>query len=158
MKVKEFKQVKIKKFSGDIYVDVTFVLDKNGLLTVTAKSPTSSAEETIDYRKVRQAGKPIEQLFKELALNADSDQQKKILIEARTELRSNVENIKNRYQNEKNVPHNKKQSIIESCEEVIEWLDEHPDETLDEERINLAKKIEKDAKELIDLRLMTISG
>uniref|UniRef100_A0A914Q4Z0 Heat shock protein 70 n=1 Tax=Panagrolaimus davidi TaxID=227884 RepID=A0A914Q4Z0_9BILA len=142
--------------AGDVYVDVTFVLDNNGLLTATGKSPTSTAEGSVDYRQVRQAGKPIEQLLLELTLNAENDEQKKILINARVELRKNVENIRNRYENQKNIPLHKRKHIKDSCDEVIEWLDDNPDEPLDEERINLAKQIEKDAEELIDVRLMTI--
>jgi molecular chaperone DnaK (HSP70) len=144
--------------AGDVYVDVTFVLDNNGILTATGKSPTSTAEGSVDYRQVRQAGKPIEQLLLELTLNAENDEQKKILINARVELRKNVENIRNRYENQKNIPLNKKQHIKDSCDEVIEWLDENPDKPLDKATVDLAKQIEKDAEELIDLRLMTISG
>uniref|UniRef100_A0A914QJ34 Heat shock protein 70 n=1 Tax=Panagrolaimus davidi TaxID=227884 RepID=A0A914QJ34_9BILA len=144
--------------AGDVYVDVTFVLDNNGLLTVTGKSATSTAEGSVDYRKVRQAGKPIEQLLLELTLNAENDEQKKILINARAELRKNVEKIRNRYQNHKNIPLHKKKLIMENCETLIDWLEDNPDEPFDEDTINLAKQIEKDAEELKDLILMTISG
>uniref|UniRef100_A0A914Q8V5 Heat shock protein 70 n=1 Tax=Panagrolaimus davidi TaxID=227884 RepID=A0A914Q8V5_9BILA len=140
--------------AGDVYVDVTFEIDQNKFLKVTGESSTSVAEHY--YRKVRHTTKLTEQLLLELTLNAENDEQKKILINARVELLNNAEDIRKRYENEKNIPYHKKRLIVDNCDEVIEWLNDNPDEPLDEDIINLAKQIEKDVEELIDLRLMSI--
>uniref|UniRef100_A0A914QGZ3 Uncharacterized protein n=1 Tax=Panagrolaimus davidi TaxID=227884 RepID=A0A914QGZ3_9BILA len=108
-----------------------------------------AAEGSVDYRHVRQDGKPIEPLLLELTLNAENDEQKKIFINARVELRKNVENIRNRYENHRNIPIHKMKLIMENCDEVLEWLNDNPDKPLDEEIFNLAKQTEKDAEELI---------
>uniref|UniRef100_A0A914R3I8 Heat shock protein 70 n=1 Tax=Panagrolaimus davidi TaxID=227884 RepID=A0A914R3I8_9BILA len=145
------------RIAGDVYFDITFKLNHDGILRVIIESPVSVIEETIDCKSLRQSGKPIEQLLRVLTFNAENNEQKIIQTEARMELRSNVENTKKRFENLKNIPLHKKKLIMENCETIIDWLEDNPDEPLDEERINLAKQIEKDAEELIDLRLMTIS-
>lgn len=109
-------------------IEVTFNIDANGILNVTAKDKGTGKEQSITITNSGNLSKEdIEKAQKEAELNADEDKKKREAIESRNELENAI------YQAEK-MPTEFKDKISKEDEKVIK------------EAVEVAKKVQKDEK------------
>ncbi len=109
-------------------IEVTFNIDANGILNVTAKDNGTGKEQSITITNSGNLSKDdIEKAQKEAEANADEDKKKREEIEARNELENAI------YQAEK-MPTEFKDKITDEDKQIIQ------------EAAEVAKKIQKDEK------------
>ncbi len=131
-------------------IEVTFSLDANGILNVTAKDKGTGKEQSITIQNSGNMSKEdIEKAQKEAELHADEDKKKREAIDARNHLENQI------YQAEK-MPDEYKDKISDDDKEVIKKAVEEAKEVL--KRENAEKdELEKASKELSD-KIMPIGA
>jgi molecular chaperone DnaK len=131
-------------------IEVTFNIDANGILNVTAKDKGTGKEQSITIQNSGNMSKDdIEKAQKEAEMHADEDKKKRDAVDARNRLENAV------YQAEK-MPDEYKDKISDEDKETIKKAVEEAKETLKDENADL-EKIEAAAKELND-KIMPIGA
>ena len=131
-------------------IEVTFNLDANGILNVTAKDKGTGKEQSITIQNSGNMSKEdIEKARKEAEAHADEDKKKKETIDAKNHLENAI------YQAEK-MPDEFKDKISDEDKETIKKAVEDTKKTLNEESSD-KEALEKAAKDLSD-RIMPIGA
>ena len=131
-------------------IEVTFNLDANGILNVTAKDKGTGKEQSITIQNSGNMSKDdIEKAQKEAELHADEDKKKREAIDARNHLENAI------YQAEK-MPDEYKDKISDDDKETIKKAVESAKEVLKDENADQSK-IESATKELND-KIMPIGA
>jgi len=131
-------------------IEVTFNIDANGILNVTAKDKGTGKEQSITIQNSGNMSKDdIEKAQKEAEMHADEDKKKREAIDARNRLENAV------YQAEK-MPDEYKDKISDEDKETIKKAVEAAKEVLKDEDAD-QEKIEAAAKELND-KIMPIGA
>lgn len=114
-------------------IEVTFEIDVNGILKVTAEDKGTGIKEkiTITNDHNRLTPEDIERMIKDAEQFAEDDKKIKEKVEARNELESYAYSLKNQI-NDKDklgakLSSSDKEKIEEILEEKIKWLDENQD-------------------------------
>ena len=124
-------------------IEVTFNIDANGILNVTAKDKGTGKEQSITIQDSGNMSKEdIEKAQKEAELHADEDKSKREAVEARNTLENAI------YQAEK-MPSEYKDKISDEDKKAIETAVEVAKKVKDDEKADKSE-LEKAAKELTD--------
>ena len=124
-------------------IEVTFNIDANGILNVTAKDKGTGKEQSITIQDSGNMSKEdIEKAQKEAELHADEDKSKREAVEARNTLENAI------YQAEK-MPNEYKDKISDEDKKAIETAVEVAKKVKDDEKADKSE-LEKAAKELTD--------
>mmetsp|Transcript_35073 Transcript_35073/g.47900 ORF Transcript_35073/g.47900 Transcript_35073/m.47900 type:complete len:643 (+) Transcript_35073:55-1983(+) len=119
-------------------IEVTFDVDENGIMQVSAMDKSTNREEkiTITNDKGRLSQEEIERMVREAEEFGDQDKQVRERIEARNKLEGVLYNLKNQVKDEdklaKKLSNDEKKTIMDAVNDGIEWLDENPDADKDE--------------------------
>ncbi|MBP5674839.1 molecular chaperone DnaK, partial [Candidatus Saccharibacteria bacterium] len=120
-------------------IEVTFNLDANGILNVTAKDKGTGKEQSITIQNSGNMSKEdIEKAQKEAELHADEDKKKREAIDARNILENKVyqfEKMPDEYKDK--ISDDDKDTIKKACESAKEVL---KDETADKDKLEAATK------------------
>ena len=131
-------------------IEVTFNLDANGILNVTAKDKGTGKEQSITIQNSGNMSKEdIEKAQKEAELHADEDKKKREAIDAKNHLENQI------YQAEK-MPDEYKDKISDEDKETIKKAVEEAKEVLNKEGAD-KDELEKASKELGD-KIMPIGA
>ena len=131
-------------------IEVTFNLDANGILNVTAKDKGTGKEQSITIQNSGTMSKEdIEKAREEAELHADEDKKKREVIDARNQLENAI------YQAEK-MPDEYKDKISDDDKETIKKAVEEAKEVLKKEDVD-KDTLEAAAKELSD-KIMPIGA
>ncbi|POS85452.1 dnaK-type molecular chaperone BiP [Erysiphe pulchra] len=110
-------------------IEVSFELDANGILKVSASDKGTGKSEsiTITNDKGRLSQEEIDRMVQEAEKYADEDKANKERIEARNALENYVFSLKNQVNDEKGlgakIEESDKESILEAIKETTSWLD-----------------------------------
>ncbi|XP_022215233.2 heat shock protein 68 [Drosophila obscura] len=107
-------------------IDVTFDLDANGILNVTAKEMGSGNAKNITIKndKGRLSQADIDRMLSEAEQYAEEDEKHRQRIAARNQLESYVFGVKEAADNGGDrISQSDKSSVLEKCSETIKWLD-----------------------------------
>ncbi|MBQ6605716.1 molecular chaperone DnaK [Candidatus Saccharibacteria bacterium] len=120
-------------------IEVTFNLDANGILNVTAKDKGTGKEQSITIQNSGNMSKEdIEKAQKEAELHADEDKKKRESVDARNVLENKVyqfEKMPDEYKDK--ISDEDKETIKKACDAAKEVL---KDETADKEKLEAATK------------------
>ena len=131
-------------------IEVTFNLDANGILNVTAKDKGTGKEQSITIQNSGNMSKEdIEKAQKEAEMHAEEDKKKKDTIDAKNHLENAI------YQAEK-MPDEYKDKISDEDKETIKKAVEDAKKTLSDETAT-KEQLEQAAKDLSD-RIMPIGA
>lgn len=131
-------------------IEVTFNLDANGILNVTAKDKGTGKEQSITIQNSGNMDKAdIEKAQKEAEMHAEDDKKKRELVDAKNQLENAV------YQAEK-MPDEYKDKISDEDKDVIKKAVEEAKEVLKDEEAD-KEKLEAAVKELND-KIMPIGA
>lgn len=113
---------------GTPQIEVTFDIDANGILNVTALEKSTNKENkiTITNDKGRLSKEDIERMVNEAEKYRDEDEKQKDTIASKNALESYCFNMKATMEDEKlkdKIPDADKTTILEKCNETIKWLD-----------------------------------
>jgi len=109
-------------------IEVTFDIDANGILNVTAVEKSTGKENkiTITNDKGRLSKEEIERMVNDAEKYRAEDEKQKQTIAAKNALESYCFNMKSAVEDEKlkdKIPDSDKTTILDKCNEVIRWLD-----------------------------------
>jgi len=109
-------------------IDVTFDIDANGILNVSAKDKSTGKDEkiTIKNDKGRLSQEEVERMVADAEKYAKEDEAQKSRIEAKNGLESYVFNMKPSIEDEKvadKISEEDKKAVKEKCEEAVAWID-----------------------------------
>lgn len=109
-------------------IEVTFDIDANGILNVTAVEKSTGKENkiTITNDKGRLSKEEIERMVNDAEKYKAEDDKQKAVISAKNALESYCFNMKSTVEDEKlkdKISESDKNTILEKCNEVIRWLD-----------------------------------
>lgn len=106
-------------------IEVTFDLDANGILNVSAKELSTGIVKNIVIKndKGRLSQSDIDRMLADAEHYRDEDEKTREKISARNNLESYVYNVKQTVDLANNVTENEKQTAMNSCNEIIKWLD-----------------------------------
>lgn len=122
-------------------IEVTFNLDANGILNVTAKDKGTGKEQSITIQNSGNMSKDeIEKAQKEAEIHAEEDKKKREVVDAKNTLENNI------YKSEKMIDDHK-DKISEEDKETIKKAVEKAKNTLKEDGMD-KEKLEEAAKEL----------
>jgi heat shock protein 5 len=117
---------------GTPQIEVTFEIDVNGILTVTASEKAGGKTEqvTITAEKGRLSDEEIQRMLKEAEEMAEQDKAAKERVQSRNELENLVYSVRNQLNDEeKGIKGKLDEDDIETIEtaikEVVSWLDEN---------------------------------
>ncbi|CAL1269380.1 unnamed protein product, partial [Larinioides sclopetarius] len=119
-------------------IEVTFEIDVNGILKVTAEDKGTGIKEkiTITNDHNRLTPEDIERMIKDAEQFAEDDKKIKEKVEARNELESYAYSLKNQVADKEKLggklSSSEKEKMEEAIEEKIKWLDENQDAESDE--------------------------
>ena len=125
-------------------VEVTFQIDENGILTVTAEDKGSGNTEaiTITNDQNRLTPDDIDRMIQDAEKFAEDDMRVRGKVDAKNELESYTYSLKNQLADKEKLgsklSEDEKTTISTAVEEAIEWLDSNPD--ADTEELNAKKK------------------
>jgi len=112
---------------GDVGVKVTFKIDSNGILEVTAVNLATQSKKkiTITAEDGRLSEDEIEAMVKDAERFAEEDKREAARVEARNELESKIYRISSVVSDneEKFDDKSELKELMESLDEVLEWLD-----------------------------------
>ena len=143
-------------------IEVTFQIDENGILTVTAEDKGSGNQEaiTITNDQNRLTPEDIDRMIQDAERFAEEDKLLKDRVDAKNELESYTYSLKNQVNdNEKlgsKLSESEKQEILTAVDDAIEWLDTHTE--ADTEELKTKKKEVEDIVNPIITRLYEQSG
>ena len=107
-------------------IDVTFDMDANGILHVTAKDNASGRSNNIRITndKGRLSKEEIDRMLAEAERYREQDQEQREKIEARNQIENYVFSVKAAVQDSgSKLTDSDKDSILKLCEDTIRWLD-----------------------------------
>lgn len=109
-------------------IEVTFDIDANGILNVTALEKSTNKENkiTITNDKGRLSKEDIERMVNEAEKYRSEDDQQKERISSKNSLESYCFNMKSTMEDEKlkdKISESDKKTILDKCNETIKWLD-----------------------------------
>jgi len=109
-------------------IEVTFDIDVNGILNVSATDKSSGKEEkiTITNDKGRLSNEEIEKMVADAEKFKDADDKQKERIAAKNQLESYCFNMKSTIDDDKfknKIPESDHKTILDKCQETISWLD-----------------------------------
>jgi heat shock protein 5 len=117
---------------GQPQIEVTFDIDVNGILTVSAEEKSTSKVEkvTITSDKGRLSQEEIDRMVKEAEEMAEQDKEAKERVEARNKLEGLVYSVKNQLSDDKlklkeKMDPEEVTTLQDALKEAQEWLDEH---------------------------------
>lgn len=118
-------------------IEVTFDIDANGILNVSAMDKSTGKENkiTITNDKGRLTKEDIERMVQEAEKFKAEDEAQKNKIQAKNNLESYAFNMKQTVEDEKvkdKISEEDKKTILDKCNEVIDWLDKNQTAELDE--------------------------
>ena len=114
-------------------IEVTFQIDENGILIVTAEDKGSGNTEaiTITNDQNRLTPEDIERMINDAEKFAEEDKMVKEKVDSRNELESYAYSLKTQLKDEEKLggklSEGDKTKLTEAVDEAIEWLDSHPD-------------------------------
>jgi len=130
---------------GQPQIEVTFDIDVNGILTVSAEDKSTGKVETVTITsdKGRLSQEEIDRMVKEAEEMAEQDKEAKERVEARNQLEGLVYSVKNQLSDEKlnlkeKMSEDEVTTLQDAVKEVQEWLDEHL--TADKDEFESKKK------------------
>uniref|UniRef100_A0A1I8MDG6 Hsp70 protein n=1 Tax=Musca domestica TaxID=7370 RepID=A0A1I8MDG6_MUSDO len=107
-------------------VDVTFDLDANGILNVTAKEMSTGNAKNIVIKndKGRLSQAEIDRMLHEAEQYAEEDEKHRQRIESRNKLETYVFSVKQTLEDAgSRIPESDKDRLMAKCKETIQWLD-----------------------------------
>ncbi|PRD36149.1 UNVERIFIED_CONTAM: Heat shock protein cognate 4 [Trichonephila clavipes] len=118
-------------------IEVTFDIDSNGILNVSAvdKSTKRESKITITNDKGRLSKDDIERMLAEAERYKEDDHRKRALIEAKNMLESYTFNIKAAVEDERFgnvVANNEKQALVNKINDTLRWMETNPQATKEE--------------------------
>eukprot|EP00466_Bigelowiella_natans_P017840 jgi/Bigna1/88281/estExt_fgenesh1_pg.C_300053 len=119
-------------------IEVTFEIDANGVVSVSAEDKGAGTSEsiTITADKGRLSEEEIERMVREAEEYAEDDKRNKENIDARNGLEGFAYTLKNQISDEEKlggkISEEDKKTIEEKADEIIEWLDENQDAEKDD--------------------------
>ncbi|CAF1332853.1 unnamed protein product [Rotaria sordida] len=136
-------------------IDVTFDIDVNGILNVTAEEKTKGNKKTIviNSKTNRLSTEQINRMIRVAEIFADEDKVVKERINAKNELESYTYTLRTQLRDEKSLfeelSSKEKTTIADAVEDQIKWLDANPAAKIDEYRKR------KNQLEVIVMRIMS---
>lgn len=111
-------------------IEVTFDIDRNGILNVSASDKSTGKEQkiTITNDKGRLSAEEIERMVNEAEKYKAEDDKQKERISAKNGLESYAYNMKSTFEDDKikdKIPEDERTRVLEKCKEVIDWLDKN---------------------------------
>jgi len=118
-------------------VEVTFDVDANGILNVSAKDKSTNKENsiTITNDKGRLSKEDIERMVNEAEKYKEEDKQAQEKVQAKNELESYAFQLKQSVEDEKvanAINASDKATLVAKCDEIISWLDNNQTAEKDE--------------------------
>jgi len=118
-------------------VEVTFDVDANGILNVSAKDKSTNKENsiTITNDKGRLSKEDIERMVNEAEKYKEEDKQAQEKVQAKNELESYAFQLKQSVEDEKvanAINESDKATLVAKCDEIISWLDNNQTAEKDE--------------------------
>jgi len=118
-------------------VEVTFDVDANGILNVSAKDKSTNKENsiTITNDKGRLSKEDIERMVNEAEKYKEQDKQAQEKVQAKNELESYAFQLKQSTEDEKvanAISETDKSTLVSKCDEIISWLDNNQTAEKDE--------------------------
>lgn len=109
-------------------IEVTFDIDANGILNVTAEDKTTGKKNqiTITNDQARLSKAEIENMVKDASKYAEADKEARERIDAKNGLENYAFQMKNTMNDEKiasKVPAADKEKVLKECAEAIKWLE-----------------------------------
>jgi len=134
-------------------IDVTFEVDANGILQVSAEDKgTGKAEKiTITAEKGRLSEEEIERMVREAEEFAEEDKKVKERIDAKNGLESYLYNLKNTLnddEKESNISAGDKKELEDMVDETLDWMEDNP-EADTEEYAEKQKEVEQVANPIM---------
>jgi len=123
---------------GQPQIEVTFEIDVNSILQVTAKETASGSEEkiTITTDGSRLSQSEIDQMLKEAQKWEEQDKLARDTVQSKHKLESFVYQVRNLVGDEEKVggklSASDKETLSDAVKEAVEWLDEHVQGTKEE--------------------------
>ncbi|AKI80126.1 HSP70 [Acanthamoeba polyphaga mimivirus] len=114
-------------------IEVTFDLDANGILNVTAadKSTNKSKNITITNNRGRFSEDQIERMIREAKEFEEADNKKKASVDSKNELENYTHSVKQAVtdpSNSNNIEESSRSQIESKCAEIMKFVDENPNE------------------------------
>jgi len=134
-------------------IDVTFDIDANGILNVSAKDKNTGKDEkiTIKNDKGRLSQEEVDRMVADAEKYKTEDEAQRSRIEAKNALESYVFNMKSSIEDEKvagKLTEEDKKTVSEKCKEVLAWLDSNQSAEKDEFE-HQKEEVEKVCKPII---------
>jgi len=134
-------------------IEVTFQVDANGILQVTAadKATGKSEKVTITTEKGRLSDEEIQRMIDDAEEYAEEDRIVRERMEARNGLESYLYNLKSHMEDDDrsgNLSGEDKRDLMDLVDEKLEWMEENP-EALKEELVEHQKEVEQIANPLM---------
>ena len=134
---------------GDVSFEVTFDIDVNGILTVTAleKGTDNKGSITIENSTGRLSKEDIERMVREAEEFAEQDKEAKATADARYALESYLMSVRNTIEDPKKMGESledgEKEQVQRAVEEAQEWMKEHENasKTDYQEKLKAVQKI-----------------
>lgn len=109
-------------------IEVTFDLDANGILNVTAVDKSTGRENkiTITNDKGRLSKEEIEKMVRDAEKFKDEDDKQRDRLQAKNSLESYAFNMKSTIEDEKlkdKISDEDREKVMEKCNEIIRWID-----------------------------------
>ncbi len=130
-------------------IEVTFGLDANGLITVSAADKGTGKSESITIKndRGRLSKEDIDRMVEEAEKYASQDAEVKAKIEAKNTLENYAHSLKNQASDENalggKIDEDEKETLIDAANDVLEWLEDNEEtatkEDLDEKFESLSK-------------------
>lgn len=143
-------------------VEVTFQIDENGILTVTAEDKGSGNTEaiTITNDQNRLTPEDIDRMIQDAEKFAEDDKRVRDKVDAKNDLESYTYSLKSQVGDSEKLgsklSESEKTEITQAVDEAIEWLDSNPD--ADTEELQAKKKEVEDVVNPIISKLYQQSG
>merc|ERR1712216_195607 len=117
---------------GEPQIEVTFDIDANGILNVSAseKSTGKSSKITITNDKGRLSKEDIERMVEEAEKFKNEDEKTRLKIEAKNSLENYTYNIKNTIKDEKikdKISENEKEELEKKISEILTFIEKNED-------------------------------
>jgi molecular chaperone DnaK len=125
---------------GQPQIEVTFDIDANGIMKISAKDNATGKENTITIKSDSGLTKEqIDQMVQDAEINADSDKKQRELIEARNSAEAQVHAVKKDLDEVKEkLTDDQKAKIEEACDSVMEAVKGDSTETIVQKTSDLA--------------------
>lgn len=137
---------------GEPWIDVTFEIDSNGILKVTARDKTTGSAESVTINKVagRMRKDQIDKIIEENKNLRKEMEKKKKAKRASVSLENECFEIKRKCEKHlSEAQSDEKSKLFKKCDDLLNWVEDHKSET--EEVYNGHKKeIRKYAQQVID--------